>query len=359
MDQDRQEKIQRVLKGLATTEEGLQLMRETLMALGHKLLPRVEFMSLPEVKDPVRIANARTGIILDTETTGFDAGKDKVIQLSMLKFLYDDQGIISLGDIFDEMGDPGFPIPPETTKVHKITDDMVAGKVICPDKLAGFLDGVSVSVAHNAEFDRKFVEADFPSAGFDGMDWHCTLSQIDWSKRGFGRSNLEMLSLGSGFVYDAHNARSDILATAFVVSRPDPETGSVPFQEMLEAATHRAHHIFAVRSPFHTKDDLKERGYKWADENNPVQGFRKVWHRVIPGDPASLIAEAEFLKEIYGGDVSLPLVTYDPKSRYSDRAGTREVDFSTKENLDVWDYMKLVSDDEPDGFVSARSMLAP
>ena len=55
--------------------------------------------------------DALTCVVFDTETTGLDPATDKVIQLSMLHFSYDAQGIIKLGDMFDAYQDPGMPIP--------------------------------------------------------------------------------------------------------------------------------------------------------------------------------------------------------------------------------------------------------
>lgn len=354
---DRDEKLRRILASLMTSQAGQKMVAEVAFAHGHKMLPRVEFMQLPPVTDPERLARAQTGVILDTETTGFEAKKDKVIQISMMKFQYDELGIISFGEIFDRFRDPGFPIPPETTKIHRITDEMVCGKTLECGEIAAYLDGVSCAIAHNAEFDRRFVEEDFPLAGFDKIAWHCSMAQVDWKARGHLKTSLEMLALGSGFVYDAHNARSDILATAFVLAAPGPEGRPSAFVEMLDEAANSPRHIFAVRSPFHSKDDLSARGYRWAPEDKPVQGYAKVWHKVISGRPEILAEEAEFLEGIYGKPVSLPMVAYTGLTRYSTRPAQICADFCTRQNLELADRVKMAAEGEPDGFVSARSTL--
>lgn len=357
MDTERREKIEKVLKSLMASEEGLALMQETVFQTGYKMMPRVEFMSLPKV-DPDRLKSARTGVILDTETTGFDPKSDKIVQLSMLRFQYDEKGILAIGEIFDELNDPGFPIPPETTEIHKITNDMVAGKKITTEMIASFMEGVDMVIAHNAGFDRKFVEKSFPDAGFDKIDWHCSIEQINWKSRGFGKVNLEMLSLNSGFVYDAHNARSDILATAFVLARPDPETGTTPFSEMLEETSYPARHIFAVKSPFEKKDDLKNNGYRWADDDNPVQGFSKVWHKTIQGDPEVLAKEAEFLKTIYGRDMAIPMRVHTQRTRYSDRHGDSSLNFCTSENISFWEQIRMTRQEDPDPILMTGNTLS-
>ena len=69
------------------------------------------------------------GVVLDTETTGFDAANDRVIELGMLVFEFDPVTgqVHRVTDVFDELEDPGFPIPAATIAVHHITDDMVKG----------------------------------------------------------------------------------------------------------------------------------------------------------------------------------------------------------------------------------------
>ena len=72
------------------------------------------------------------GVVLDTETTGLSVDVDQVIELGMLVFEFDPvTGVVHrVVEVFDELEDPGRPIPPETTAVHHITDDMVRGKRI-------------------------------------------------------------------------------------------------------------------------------------------------------------------------------------------------------------------------------------
>ncbi len=54
------------------------------------------------------------GIVLDTETTGFDVVQDRVIELGMLAFEFDPvTGVVyRVVGVLDELEDPGFPIPP-------------------------------------------------------------------------------------------------------------------------------------------------------------------------------------------------------------------------------------------------------
>lgn len=348
---EREQKIISLIRALAASPESLTLLRDTLFEAGHAVIPRVEFMTLPKVTDPVRLGMAKKGIILDCETTGLDFRTDKLIQLSMLSILYDAQGIISVGDIFDQFQDPGFPISAEITELTGITDDDVRDKEIDPASIREFLSDATIVIAQNAEFDRKFVEATFPDAGFERVQWHCSLAQIDWKARGMGKANLEMLALKTGFVYAAHNARSDILATAFVLAGPEAIAGAPsphnPFAEMLATAAQAPVHIIAQTSSFPgaaTIDKLKGSGYLWCPEDKAVCGYKKVWHKVIPGTEDARVTEAQSLREIFGRDVSFPAFQYDPVNRYSERLPQRIGDFCTIESPTAFDKLSLKED---------------
>ena len=75
--------------------------------------------------------------------------------------------------------------------------------------------------------------------------------------------------------------------------------------------------MYALDSPFETKDSLKSRGYRWNAD-------RKVW--MVPLAEADLAAEQAWLKEsVYGGrGVELELETLDARLRYSGREGRRQ-----------------------------------
>src|SRR5512134_1075646 len=72
----------------------------------------------------------RRAAIVDTETTGTDPASDKVIELAIVVFEYcRATGVAGrvLGR-YDGLEDPGMPVPRESTAIHGITDEMVAGK---------------------------------------------------------------------------------------------------------------------------------------------------------------------------------------------------------------------------------------
>ena len=169
-----------------------------------KLSPRLAVTPAPSVK-------TRQGLFVDTETTGLDAARDEIIELAMVPFIYGLDGeVYSVGEPFQQLRQPSKPIPPEVTAITGIDDTMVAGKAIDPDKVRRFAAPASLVIAHNAAFDRRFLER-FCEA-FNTMPWACSMSEIDWAAEGYEGTKLAYLAGGAGFFYDRHRAIHDCLA---------------------------------------------------------------------------------------------------------------------------------------------------
>lgn len=99
-------------------------------------------------------------IALDTETTGLShKNGDRVIEIGAVKF---DPLTGEVGDEFHRYVNPGIPIPPAVTKIHGITDEMLADKpsfAEIAEELEEFVKGAHV-VIHNAQFDVGFLSAE-------------------------------------------------------------------------------------------------------------------------------------------------------------------------------------------------------
>ncbi|PCJ16049.1 MAG: hypothetical protein COB02_17275 [Candidatus Cloacimonadota bacterium] len=98
-------------------------------------------------------------VAFDTETTGFYPVQDKIIELAAIKFKIDG----TILDKFDEMIDPKIHIPEASSKVHGLYDADVLGKPHVKEILSKFIDFIgkdSILVAHNADFDLRFIGAE-------------------------------------------------------------------------------------------------------------------------------------------------------------------------------------------------------
>ncbi|MDI9329973.1 MAG: 3'-5' exonuclease [Alphaproteobacteria bacterium] len=258
------------------------------------------------------------GLILDTETTGLSSEADRIIELGMLVFDFDPiTGLIyRIVESFDQLEDPGRPIPPESTQVHHITDDMVRGQRIDDAEVRRLLKDVRVVIAHNAAFDRPFVEQRWSE--FEDVFWACSLRDIDWQGEGFGSAKLEYLLYTQGIFYEAHRAENDCRALLDILSRSLPNSQKPALLSLLESLNQPQTRVYALNSPFETKDILKLRGYRW-------DGEMRCWHRTLSGDQALTEETAWLKRRVYGERKAvIEVETLGGRVRYSQRAGHRE-----------------------------------
>jgi DNA polymerase-3 subunit epsilon len=159
-------------------------------------------------------------LVLDTETTGLDplAG-DRVIEVAAIEIV----NLVPTGRQFHRLVDPERDIPPEASRVHGFTSEMLAGKPrfaeILPDLLA-FL-GEDPIIAHNAPFDFAFLDAEFARAGVPPLDRARMVDTLEIAKRRYpGLPNsLDALCRRFGIDLSArttHNALLDVRLLAEV-----------------------------------------------------------------------------------------------------------------------------------------------
>ena len=259
-------------------------------------------------------AEKQIGVYLDTEATGLNPDTEKVIELAMVPFEYDAEGrIYRILPAYNALQDPGIPIPPFITSITGITDEMVAGQAIDLDEVARFLSGASLVIAHNARFDRPFVESLYP--GFETVDWACSIADVNWNEEGFEGVKLEYLGFKYGFFYEGHRATIDCLAGIELLSQKLP-SGERVMKRLLDNAGRTDVRVWADRAPFNKKDQLKQRGYRWSPGG---EGIRKAWYKDLPEDQVD--AEMLYLNaEVYPKAVeTLPMDRFDAKARYSRR----------------------------------------
>ena len=256
-------------------------------------------------------APTKQGVFVDVETTGLDPDQHEIIELAMVPFTYGKTGhIFSIGEAFHGLREPKEPISPEITAITGITDEMVAGHELDSAAIDAFIEHADLVVAHNASFDRRFLENYSPV--FEMKPWACSIQQVDWRSEGFEGTRLGYLVAGAGYFYDRHRALNDCYAAIELLAMPLPRSGEPAFRQLLEKARKPTWRIWASYAPFDLKDKLRERGYRW---NAGGDGALRAWSIDVVEDLRE--AELTFLQtEIYNREVDIPMRRIDAYTRF-------------------------------------------
>ena len=272
------------------------------------LIPRLRFDDVPQ-------GSVTRVIVLDTETTGLDQSRDKIIELAMLQVTVDTSTGLPIGEVavYDGLEDPGMPISKEIETITGISNEMVRGQRLDEARIAALLEGADLVIAHNAAFDRPFVEARLPQ--FQHLPWGCSFADIDWKTEGHGSAKLEYLALEMGWFYDAHRAEVDCHALLAVLGTLLPASQRTGLAKVIAATQRPGYRLQATAAPFDAKDLLKARAYRWNAE-------LKVWHTLLD-DETQLQAECDWLKaSVYGNrPARVQVEKLDARVKYSSRAG--------------------------------------
>jgi len=109
------------------------------------------------------ILTGATLLAVDTETTGFDVGRgERIVEVACVKIV-DGQ----LAGEWSSFVHPGKPIPEDATKIHGISDAMVADAPPLAEVGRALREACAdlPLVFHNAPFDLPFLAALFSEAG--------------------------------------------------------------------------------------------------------------------------------------------------------------------------------------------------
>ncbi|MCJ7624506.1 MAG: 3'-5' exonuclease [Anaerolineaceae bacterium] len=164
---------------------------------------------------------AQKPIYLDTETTGLK-DNDEIVEIAII----DHDGSI----LFDELVRPAKKIPFDATRIHGITDSMVASArkwpVIWP--LVRIIIISRMTGIYNAEYDVRMMKQSFTNYG---LPWKDTLRTFDvialyskyygeWDSRRASYRYQSLKKAGGHFripLQNSHRAKDDCLLTRDVL----------------------------------------------------------------------------------------------------------------------------------------------
>jgi len=155
--------------------------------------------------------------IFDLEATGTDVAQDRIVDVCVLRVEPD-----GTETAFSSLVNPGVPIPPEATAIHKITDAMVAAEPTLKDlapRLFEIFEGADLSGFNAVKYDIPLLTNELKRAGFD---WPLTGKRIVDSFTIFQRKERRDLTAAYKFycgkdLTGAHRAEADVRATAEIL----------------------------------------------------------------------------------------------------------------------------------------------
>lgn len=177
------------------------------------VLPRLT----PESTDP----SWRLAAFVDVETTGlYPYRGDEVVELAVVLFAFDPAVGEIKGVVEEYVGlrEPAVPIHPDAAAQHGLTAEQLRGQRLDEKRVIAILDRAPVLVAHNAAFDRSFLERLFPAYG--ARPWLCSMEGIDWYGKGHRSRGLGNLLRSHGIrMQGLHRARANVTGGLLLLCR--------------------------------------------------------------------------------------------------------------------------------------------
>ena len=199
--------------------------------------PTNKASSTNKMLTPAHINEPSIVVVIDTETTGKNTAKDRLLQLAACEV---DLTTGKIGKVFETLVHPGYEdsttdrlvlIPWYVTKIHGIRDAMVASAKPATEVLAKFFlwckrpltpggePFIRPLIAHNASFDRDIIRG--ACGRGEGLPWpglpmYCTLTMARRLLPGSHKLGdvAQTLGVKTG---QAHRAGGDVTTTANVL----------------------------------------------------------------------------------------------------------------------------------------------
>ena len=142
------------------------------------------------------------------------------IGIVLFRFNVDTYEFVDVEDSYSALREPTDAIPRSLSRIHGITNEMVLGKTLDYDKMESIFNRASFVVAHNAGFDRSFLEELLPMS--IDRPWKCSCFGIPWKKHGLRNRQLATLREHLEIPHDdAHRALADCKVVLEALKHPE------------------------------------------------------------------------------------------------------------------------------------------
>ena len=150
-------------------------------------------------------------LILDTETTGLDFDKDRIIEIACLELIDD----VFSGEKFHNYYSPeNIIINKQSEEIHGLSNDFLKKYKSFESEIQSFLEfiGNSQLIIHNAQFDLNMINNALKRIGKNKIPEEQTLCTLELSKKKFpgSKNNLNALCRRFGISLEEREKHSAI-----------------------------------------------------------------------------------------------------------------------------------------------------
>lgn len=155
----------------------------------------------------------KTFVVLDIETTGLSCYADEICEIAAIKV----KNFVPK-EKFCTLVKPTIEIPPEVTRVHGITNELVKNAPAIHEVIPKFYEFIkdSTLVVHNADFDLSFINIQLKKLGYPLIDVSQTVDTLQLSRQYFPVGSHSLSALSEDFIFEhkpKHRAMDDVMAT--------------------------------------------------------------------------------------------------------------------------------------------------
>jgi DNA polymerase-3 subunit epsilon len=144
-------------------------------------------------------------IVFDTETTGMDpADGHKLVEIGCVEL----QNLIPTGRTFHVYINPERDVPADAVAVHGLDNARLENEPTFGEVVGAFIDFIGTDsklVAHNAEFDVKFLNAELKTFGFPSLEPKRIIDTLKIARGKFPGSPANLDALCRRFAIDNSN----------------------------------------------------------------------------------------------------------------------------------------------------------
>lgn len=139
-------------------------------------------------------------IVLDTETTGLDPARNRIVEIACVELA----NHVPTGRNFHKYLNPEMEISAEAAAVHGITNEKVAKAPLFAEIAGEFVEfiGEAKLVIHNADFDMGFINAEFERVGFPKLPKARAIDTVHLARRKFPGAPASLDALCKRFEID-------------------------------------------------------------------------------------------------------------------------------------------------------------